>query len=115
MKKYLYISLSLFISINCSSNGLIRSDHQSKLLKQEQKEGFKILFDGTSLSQWTSNTNEYVLENGYIVMRPLDGHGNLYTKEEFDNFILRFEFLLTPEANSGLGLRHKMITVELLT
>lgn len=89
---------------------LEKSNHQYRLSKQEQKEGFKILFDGTSLSQWTSNTNEYVLENGHIVMKPLDGHGNLYTKEEFDDFILRFEFLLTPEANSGLGLRHKIIT-----
>lgn len=89
MKKYLYISLLLFITLNCSSTKLKRSEHQFKLSRQEQKEGFKILFDGTSLSQWTSNTNEYALENGYIVMKPLDGHGNLYTKEEFDNFILR--------------------------
>ncbi len=37
----------------------------------------------------------------------------IYTlKKEYDNFILRFEFLLTPEANSGLGLRHKMITTK---
>ena len=71
-----------------------------------------MLFDGTSMSQWIGNTNEYVLENGCIVMYPDKGNGNLYTKEEFDNFILRFEFLLTPEANSGLGLRHKMITTQ---
>lgn len=83
-----------------------------RLSKEEKKEGYKVLFDGTSMSQWTSNTDEYVLENGCIVMYPKTGHGNLYTKEEFDNFILRFEFLLTPEANSGLGLRHKMITTQ---
>ncbi len=81
-----------------------------RLSKEEKKEGYKILFDGTSMSQWTSNTDEYVLEDGCIVMYPKTGHGNLYTKQEFDNFILRFEFLLTPEANNGLGLRHKMVT-----
>jgi len=83
-----------------------------RLSKEEKKEGYKVLFDGTSMSQWTSNTNEYVLENGCIVMYPKTGHGNLYTKQQFDNFILRFEFLLTPEANSGLGIRHKMITAQ---
>lgn len=83
-----------------------------RLSKEEKKEGFKVLFDGTSLSQWTGNTDEYVLENGCIVMYPKTGYGNLYTKETFDNFILRFEFLLTPEANNGLGLRHKMVTTQ---
>lgn len=83
-----------------------------RLSKQEKKEGYKLLFDGTSLSEWTSNTDEYVLENGCIVMYPKMGHGNLYTKKEFENFSLRFEFLLNPEANSGLGIRHKMITAE---
>lgn len=80
------------------------------LSRQEKKEGFRILFDGTSLDQWTSNTSEYKLEEGVIVMRPSEGgHGNLYTKEQFDNFILRFELLIPPAANNGLGIRHKMI------
>ena len=81
-----------------------------KLSKEEKKEGYEILFDGTSMSLWTNNTDEYYLEDGCIVMYPKTGHGNLYSKQEFDNFILRFEFLLTPEANSGLGLRHKIVT-----
>lgn len=112
MRKYLYLSLLFFICFNCSSTKIESSGYKFKLSKQEQREGFKILFDGTSMSQWTSNTNEYVLEDGCIVMKPLNGHGNLYTKQEFENFILRFEFLLTPEANSGLGLRHKIITAQ---
>ena len=28
-----------------------------------------------------------------------------YTKEEYDNFVFRFEFMLTPAANNGLGIR----------
>lgn len=110
MKKYLFFALLLLLGLSCSSTKFKSQTHQFKLSKQEQREGFKVLFDGTSLSQWTSNTDEYYLEDGYIVMKPTSGYGNLYTKEEFDNFILRFEFLLTPEANSGLGIRHKIIT-----
>jgi hypothetical protein len=43
---------------------------------------------------------------GTIAVRPeLGGHGNLYTEKEYDNFILRLEFKLTPGANNGLGIR----------
>ena len=33
---------------------------------------------------------------------------NLYIKNEFDNFVLRFEFMLAPGANNGLGIRTPM-------
>jgi len=42
-------------------------------------------------------------------MHPNNHHGgNLYTKEEFGNFVFRFEFQLTPDANNGLGIRTPM-------
>lgn len=79
-----------------------------KLTRKEKKEGFKILFDGTNMDNWIDNTNQYFVEEGNLVMRPkAKNGGNLYTKKEYRNFILRFEFLLTPGANNGLGIRHK--------
>ncbi len=84
-----------------------------KLSIQEKIEGYEILFDGTSMDQWISNTNEYKLEEGCIVMRPAEGgYGNLYTKKEYEDFIFIFEFLLSPSANSGLGLRHKIVNTK---
>lgn len=110
---FLLITVSCHVSRNSASQPApIGKETIFHLSKEEIKEGYNVLFDGTSMSQWTSNTDEYVLENGCIVMYPKSGYGNLYTKEEFDNFILRFEFLLTPEANNGLGLRHKMVTTQ---
>jgi hypothetical protein len=80
-----------------------------KLSPEEEKEGFRILFDGTNLDQWTGNKRDYVVESGQIVLYPSESFGgNLYTKEQFDNFILRFEFKLTPGANNGLGIRTPM-------
>jgi hypothetical protein len=41
-----------------------------------------------------------------IVVKPNDNSGgNLYTEKEYADFIIRFEFLLTPAANNGLGIR----------
>lgn len=77
-----------------------------KLSAEEEKEGFHILFDGTDLDQWTGNKRDYTVESGNIVLYPSQSFGgNLYTSEEFDNFVLRFEFMLTPGANNGLGIR----------
>ncbi|MGV3502851.1 MAG: DUF1080 domain-containing protein [Adhaeribacter sp.] len=73
----------------------------------EKKQGFKVLFDGTNMHNWQGNTNDYVIENGEMVVRkPKFGSGgNLFTKEEYGDFIFRFEFKLTPGANNGLGIR----------
>lgn len=79
-----------------------------ELSAAEKKEGFKVLFDGTNMHSWTGNTTDYTIEDGNIAIRPKPGKGsggNLFTKEEFSDFIYRFEFKLTPGANNGLGIR----------
>ena len=77
-----------------------------KLSADEQKQGFKVLFDGTNMNSWTGNTAGYICEEGAIVCHPgAGGGGNLYTVDEYANFNFRFEFMLTPGANNGLGIR----------
>jgi len=79
-----------------------------ELSAQEVKEGYQVLFDGTNMHNWTGNTRDYVIENGNLAIRPKPGKGsggNLFTKEEYSDFIYRFEFKLTPGANNGLGIR----------
>ena len=64
------------------------------------------MFDGISLDNWVGNKEAYIAEDGMIVVSPADGSGgNLYTQDEYNDFILRFEFQLTPGANNGLGIR----------
>ena len=72
--------------------------------QQESDESFKSLFDGKSLAGWHGDTEGYVVENGAIVCVPEKG-GFLYTDQEYGDFVLRFEFKLTPGANNGLGIR----------
>ncbi|MFO0884878.1 MAG: DUF1080 domain-containing protein [Pirellulales bacterium] len=68
-----------------------------------EDEGFTSIFDGKTLEGWMGSVDGYAVENGAIVCKP-NGR-NLYTKKEYSNFVLRFEFKLTPGANNGIGLR----------
>ena len=113
MKRILiFISLALFVTMATTVFAQAANPKKIKSLKlskEEKKEGYILLFDGTSINQWDNPSNEYIVENGTIKKNE-GGYGNLYTKENFDNFILRFDFLLTPAANNGLGLRHNYTT-----
>lgn len=77
----------------------------SATLLQESEKGFKKLFNGKNLKGWVGNTESYKAKDGMIVIEPNQGSGgNLYTEKEYGNFVLRFEFQLTPGANNGLGI-----------
>lgn len=71
--------------------------------------GFVRIFNGQDLRGWLlvykgHSTRGYLVEDGKIVC-PKDGGGNLLTVKEYANFVLRFEFKLTPGANNGIGIR----------
>lgn len=76
-----------------------------ELSKQEKTEGYQLLFNSENLDSWMGNKVDYVVEDNTIAIYPgKDSHGNLYTEKEYADFIFRFEFLLTPGANNGLGI-----------
>ena len=75
-----------------------------ELTEAEQAEGYESLFDGESLAGWTGALEGYVVEDGAITCDQERG-GNLFTEQEFSDFILRCEFRLPPGGNNGIGLR----------
>ncbi|NTV80038.1 MAG: DUF1080 domain-containing protein, partial [Candidatus Aminicenantes bacterium] len=75
------------------------------LAAAETDEGFVPLFNGRDLAGWTGGGGGYAAEDGKIVVHPERGGGNLFTEKEYADFVLRFEFKLTPAANNGLGIR----------
>ena len=82
------------------------NEKEYNLTPEEKAEGFVSLFNGRNLDSWTGNKESYVAEDGMIVIRPEKGSGgNLFTNGEYSDFIFRFEFLLSPGANNGLGIR----------
>lgn len=72
--------------------------------EQEAAEGFTSLFNGQDLTGWTGNKEAYTVRNGQIIHQAGES-GNLFTEQEYSDFILRFQFKLTPGANNGLGIR----------
>ncbi len=83
------------------------NDNHYVLSADEQKEGFVPLFNGINFDGWVGNTVDYEVKNGEIVLNIDNGpsHGNLFTQGQYKDFTFRFEFMLTPGANNGLGIR----------
>lgn len=81
------------------------------LSPEEQDEGFVPLFNGIDLTGWTGKKVDYFAQQGMIIYQYSSVHGyeNLYTEKEYSDFIIRFEFKLTPGANNGLGIRTPMV------
>jgi hypothetical protein len=84
------------------------------LAKDEKEEGFTPIFNGKDLTGWTYGTSStqkgkvgkgYQVRDGGVLYCTKDDSGNLFTEKEYDNFVLRFEFKLEPNANNGIGIR----------
>ena len=74
--------------------------------EEEKAEGFVPLFNGRNLDGWIGNHTGYRVEDGAIVFDPKAAdRSNIYTAKEYGDFQFRFEFQLTPGANSGVGIR----------
>ncbi len=67
----------------------------------ETAQGFVSLFDGKTHNGWIGDVKGYPIEDGAMVCHG----GNIFTKKEYANFVLRFEFKLPPGGNNGVGIR----------
>lgn len=83
------------------------------LSELEQKEGWKLLFDGITSTNWRGAHKEVFPDSGWIIQDGIltvlpsggaesKGGGDIVTVNEYGNFILSFEFLITEGANSGV-------------
>jgi hypothetical protein len=100
LKRTEILAVALAAAIGCGS-----CSSTNQLTSREQAEGFVSLFNGHDLDNWVGAKDTYFPEDGMVVVRLGGSGGNLYTEKEYANFILRFEFQLTPGANNGIGIR----------
>jgi len=71
------------------------------------EEGWTPLFNGKDLEGWNNpDPAKFLVEDGCLVGTQTDGKGaDLFTKESFDNFELRFTYKVKWPANSGIWYR----------
>jgi Domain of Unknown Function (DUF1080) len=67
--------------------------------------GFKAVFNGRDFTGRAGPVENYEVKDGAIVCKPGKG-GTIFTKEEYSDFVVRFEFKLPPGGNNGLAIRY---------
>src|ERR1043165_7491348 len=106
---------SLFVALSSAallSSTIVAADHdhsmgQNKLSAAEEKQGWKLLFDGKDLSGWhnfksTTVKPGWKVENGELVCVDPHNAGDLCTDGKYDWYELDLEFKMGPKANSGI-------------
>ena len=116
MTKFSWLTASLILTVHANLPAACHADTEPATTQaateqsapaeaaEESEAGFVPLFDGKSLDGWMGSLKGFVAEGG-VLRCTKQSRGNLLTKKEYGNFILRFEFKLTPGANNGIGLR----------
>lgn len=82
----------------------IPAEEANRELASREPSGFVELINGKDLSNWQGAVGSYELKDGSVVCKPGKG-GDLLTKEEYENFVIRVEFKLPPAGNNGIALR----------
>jgi hypothetical protein len=78
------------------------------LTPDEEKEGWRLLFDGKSTMGWRQfgkesfPTNGWVVEKGLLHLQAGPGGGDIVHKDKFEEFDLTWEWKIAPKANNGL-------------
>ena len=105
------------VSVGSSSAAPEQPPAPNTLSAREQKEGWKLLFDGKSLSQWRAYQQDsttkgakkdsigpmWTIVDGVITKtRPGD---DIVTKEKFTDFEFAFDWKVSPRGNAGVFYR----------
>ena len=84
-------------------------DTQNVLTKKEKKQGWTLLFDGTTNKGWTKANgkpfpeNGWQISNGSLTVLENQKGGDIVTIDEFSDFELSVDFLMSKTSCSFLG------------
>ena len=113
IKTFAYVAATAAIAgccTQCKDDGCCTGGYPDSV-----NEGFVSLFNGCDLEGWCGATEMYGVdmakEPGVLKCfpdrkLPEGKRGDIWTAKEFGNFVLRFEFLLPENGDSGLGIRY---------
>ena len=115
MYKLSILLITAVFCYGCNSTKINTMDASSALLtKQEQKDDWKLLFDGKTTNGWHGYGKQTVpkiwkAENGTLRLDAASRKnfttnegGDIVTDDEFDNFHLKLEWKISRKGNSGI-------------
>lgn len=101
----------LIIALLCAAS--VTAQKPNTLTKQEQANGWKLLWDGKTTNGWRGAKLDKFPEKGWViedgVLKVLKSAGaesanggDIVTTSQYSNFILKVDFKITAGANSGI-------------
>jgi hypothetical protein len=102
-------TIALLLSTACMIASCTGGKHDNQLSDEEKKDGWVLLFDGSSLKGWHAYNGDkrsltWSVQKGELVCGPdvrLE-HIDLVTDKEYTNYDLRFDWKIHKEGNSGV-------------
>ncbi len=83
----------------------IKPEEANAILEKHSGDGFEAIFNGKDFSGWAGPVENFEVVDGTIRCKPHNG-GTIFTKKEYADFAVRFEFQLPPAGNNGLAIRY---------
>ena len=113
MKKIALLFLITTLITPVFSQSIQKNSVPNTLSSQEQKDGWKLLWDGKTTNGWrgakstTFPDKGWIIEDGILKVLKSDGGestngGDIVTIQKYRNFILSVDFKITKGANSGV-------------
>jgi len=97
------IGLGVVAAVLLVSAGVLLGD-EPIVTEQEKAEGFVPLFNGKDFTGWIMQGKPWEIKDGVMIC-PGKGYGWPRTKEDYENFVLRLEYKISPHGNSGIFIR----------
>jgi hypothetical protein len=104
MKTVLFFAAAIIVMPFMTNN----KQKDNELTAKEKKEGWKLLFDGTTMNGWRIYQNKKVddwdVKNGelYCKAEGVTKRADLITNEKYENFELQIDWKIAPKENSGI-------------
>lgn len=104
MKTVLFFSAAIIVMSFMTNN----KQKDNELSAKEKKEGWKLLFDGTTMNGWRIYQNKTVddwdVKNGelYCKAEGVTKRADLITNDKYENFELQIDWKIAPKENSGI-------------
>ena len=104
----MFIALVSVVFISCSSS---RKTGDNILSKEEQDQGYKLLFDGKNMEGWRTYQNKaatsWEVDNGTLHCKGSEANygaitADLMTKDQYKNFDFETDYKISPKGNSGI-------------